>query len=230
MMGCPGAISAMLIAFQVGGGEPVRIATEGHYPPYVTVSASGEIGGFEKEVADDICARAKLDCRWEFAQFDTLLPGVMSGTYDIAIGGIAVTEERLAEVDFSLSYSKSSEDTVYIGHANAPPPDAALIGVQSGTIFEMQMRKLGRRYLSFPTAEAMGDALLAGQVDLVLGGTQLDLIGNGDIVSMGSETIPDLGTAMAICKGNTGLKTSIDTALREMMADGTLDAITSRWF
>ncbi|MEO8531034.1 MAG: transporter substrate-binding domain-containing protein [Deltaproteobacteria bacterium] len=228
-MGCPGALSAMLVAYQVASPVPVTIATEGDYPPYVTVSETGDISGFEKEVADDVCLRAALDCTWIFAQFDQLLPGVMAGTYDIAIGGIAITEDRLANVDFTISYNKAAEDTLYYGRDSAPEPDVGLIGVQSGTIFEMQMQKMGRKYRAYATAEAMGDALVAGEVDLVLGASNLDILQSGEFVSKGSESIPDLGTAMAICKGNE-IKTKIDMALREMMADGTLDAITNRWF
>ena len=70
----------------------------------------------------------------------------MSGKYDIAIGGIAVTEDRLAIVDFSTSYNEPSESSDYLGRPEAPPPETALIGVQSGTIYETQMRKLNRRF------------------------------------------------------------------------------------
>ena len=45
-----------------------------------------------------------------------------------------------------------------------------------------------------------------------------------------SEYIPDEGVAMAVCKGNSDLLDSLDTALDSMRADGTLATLENRWF
>jgi ABC-type amino acid transport substrate-binding protein len=234
MFVCPTAVTAMLIAATTGAKEPVTIATEGTFTPYVVVAPDGSVTGFEKEVADEVCLRAALDCDWTFVRFDELLPGLISGAHDIAIGGLAVTDERLAVVDFSQSYIESDDVTPYLGLPAAPPPETARVGVQSGTIYESHLLKLGRSVVAFVTSDEQAEALISGEVDLILGpldpATEMRLTNELGMVYHGAETVPDLGTAMAICKGNTELKDRIDTALQAMRTDGTLDAITDRWF
>ena len=40
----------------------VRMGTEGAYPPYNFLNDDGEVDGFEREVGDEMCARAELTC------------------------------------------------------------------------------------------------------------------------------------------------------------------------
>jgi ABC-type amino acid transport substrate-binding protein len=109
-----------------------------------------------------------------------------------------------------------------------------MIGVQAGTIYETQMRKLRRSYRSYGTLDALTEAVIAGEVDLMLAamppGAEAFLTGEAGLVQKGSESIPDLGTAMVICKGNEELKQRIDAALQAMLRDGTLDEISRDWF
>ena len=236
MFTCPATATAMLIAFQqVASVEVVTIGTEGaSYPPYVIVAPNGEVTGFEKELADEVCVRAELDCTWKFAQFDELLPGVMSGRFDIALGGIAVTDERKADVDFSLSYGDPSDTIYFLGRPDARGFDRALIGVQAGTIFESFVASNQLSYQSYPTIDELIEAAIAGEVELLLSSMpheqRLALTGSHGFIEKGSATIPDQGTAMAVCKGNDELKGRIDTALKAMMLDGTLETISERWF
>jgi polar amino acid transport system substrate-binding protein len=231
---CPSAVTASLVAFTLTAGEPVTIATEGTFEPYIYVDSAGTITGFEKDIADEICRRAVFDCSWLFVKFDDLLPGVAAGRFNIALGGLAVTEERLELVDFSLSYFESNDESWYIGPPGAPGPDDGTTGVQSGTIYETHLRKLGRAFIEYSTSDEQVAGLLAGEVDLILGplpvAVEEKLTGQQGMVYHDLETVPDQGTAMAICKGNIELKARIDNALQEMTADGTLNAITDRWF
>ena len=44
--------------------ETIRVGTEGAYPPYNFINDKGEVDGFERQVGDELCKRAKLDCIW----------------------------------------------------------------------------------------------------------------------------------------------------------------------
>ena len=236
MFTCPSAATAMLVAFQpVAAVEEVIIGTEASsYPPYIIVSPGRSVSGFEKELADEVCERASLQCSWDFAVFEDLLPGVASGRFDIVLGGIAVTDERKKEVDFSLSYGDPSDTIFFLGRPGAPTFDTATIGVQSGTIFESFVQNEHLSYRSYLTIDSLIAGAVAGEFDLLLSSLpQSDrsrLTNENGFVEKGSATIPDHGTAMAVCKGNTELKGRIDTALKAMMLDGTLETISDRWF
>ena len=46
------------------GHAVVRMGTEGAYPPYNFINDAGEVDGFERELGDELCLRAKLTCEW----------------------------------------------------------------------------------------------------------------------------------------------------------------------
>lgn len=234
-MTCAGTIAGLITGLVLASSEPVVIGTEAPFPAYTYVDESGEISGFERDLMDEICLRRSLTCTWELANFDELIPGVMSGRFDIVLGGMAVTPERQRLVDFTDSYSNSDSEEWYVGRPGAPEPGNALIGVQSGTVHEDHARKLGYRYQSFATEPQVLQALVAGRVELAFGpyNTRLDIeefVQANGLDFLYSDLIPDEGVAMAVCKGNDDLLDGLNAALAAMRADGTLEQIETRWF
>ena len=234
-MTCAGTIAGMMTGLVLASSQPVVIGTEAPFPAYTYVDESGVISGFERDIMDHICQRQALSCTWQLANFDELIPGVMSGRFDIVLGGMAVTDDRRRLVDFTQSYSSSDSEEWYIGRPGSAPPAAALIGVQSGTVHEDHARRMGYDYQSFPTEPQVLSALVAGTVELALGpySTRLDIQGFVDANGLDflySDIIPDDGVAMAVCQGNTDLLDSLNAALDAMRADGTLETLESRWF
>jgi polar amino acid transport system substrate-binding protein len=233
-MGCGAVIASAFLSLTLAAAEPVTIGTEVPFPPYTLFDAEGEITGLDRDIVDEICRRAAMTCTLQPTRFDQLLPGVMTGRFDLVIAGIAVTPERMELVDFSQPYlTDAGEMSYYLGPASAPPPDAARIAVQSGTIYESHLRDTGRQYSSFPTEAEVLDALRAGIADLAFGAfndaTEDELVAEQGYEFLYPEPLPDLGTAMAVCKGNQELLETVNAALSGMMADGTLDEIADRW-
>ena len=233
-MSCLGAISALVTGLTLASSEPVIVATDAPFPAYTYVDSAGGITGYERDVMDQVCIRAALSCSWVDTTFDQLIPGVISGEYDVIIGGIAVTPERRKLVDFTTSYHAADDTEWYVGRPGAPAPDAAMIAVQAGTVHDHFLRMTGLRSISFPTEAEVFAALASGQADLAFGPFEgrpdLDaLIAAEGYDYLYSEKIPDEGVAMAVCNGSD-LLDRLDTALAAMRADGTLDTLETRWF
>ena len=74
-------LSAATLALMAGMGvaDTVRLGTEGAYPPYNFIDDNGEIAGFEREVGDELCKRAELDCEWVTNEWDSIIPNLVSG-------------------------------------------------------------------------------------------------------------------------------------------------------
>lgn len=234
-MSCLGTIAALVTGLTMVSAKTVVIGTDGPFPTYVLVDEAGTITGFERDVMDEVCSRAALICAWELARFDQLIPGVMSGQFDIVLGGIAVTEERQKMVDFTQPYRSTDPEEWYIGRPGAPGPGTALIAVQSGTVHEAHLRGLGHRFVSFESESAVLEALRSGKADLALGPFQTrddiaEYMAAEGLDFLYSDMIPDGGVAMAVCKGNTELLDTLNTALDGMRADGTISTIETRWF
>jgi polar amino acid transport system substrate-binding protein len=234
-MSCIGAIASFLTGLVLASSEPVVIGTDAPFPQYTDVDATGEITGFERDVMDEVCSRATLNCTWELANFDQLIPGVMSGRFDVVLGGIAVTDARRSLVDFTDPYHSTDPNEWYIGRPGAAEPKAALVAVQSGTVQEAHLREMGYRHLSFSTEPEVLAALVEGKVDLALGPfeTREDIsafIAQNGFDFLYSEIILDDGVGMAVCKGNTDLLDTLNSALDAMRRDGTLASLETRWF
>jgi polar amino acid transport system substrate-binding protein len=234
-MSCIGVIAAAVTGLVLIASEPVTIGTDAPFPEYTYVDADGVITGYERDLMNEVCSRAVLRCNWELANFDQLIPGVMSGRFDVVLGGMAVTDERRALVDFTQSYHGTDPEEWYIGRPGAPKPSAALVGVQSGTVHEAHLRHMGYSFTAFSTEPQVLDALAQGKVELALGPFQTrsdirDFIAAQGMDYLYSEMIPDDGVAMAVCKGNTELLVTLNGAIDAMRRDGTLASLEARWF
>jgi ABC-type amino acid transport substrate-binding protein len=184
---------------------------------------------------DQVCARAELDCTWKLANFEDLIPGVMTGSFDVVLGGIAITDERRQLVDFTVSYRTTDPEEWYIGPPGAPAPSSALIAVQSGTVHETHLRDLGHRHLAFPTEPEVLEALRSGAADLAFGAFQTRKDVAAFMAAEGldflyADLLPDDGVGMAVCKGNDGLLDRLNAALASIGSDGTLAMLENRWF
>ncbi len=235
MAACIGTVAGLVSGLVLAASEPVRVATDAPFPAYTYVDEAGTITGFERDLMDEVCRRAILTCTWTQANFDQLIPGVMAGDYDVVLGGIAITPERRDMVDFTRAYHGTDPEEWYIGRPGAPEPPAALTAVQSGTMQESHLRHMGYRHLAFPTEPEVLAALLSGKADLALGPFETrqeirDFIAANGLDFLYSELIPDDGVAMAVCKGNTALLTTLNTALDSIRDDGTLASLENRWF
>ena len=116
-------LSALLLGFIYSpvNADTVRMGTEGAYPPYNFINDNGEIDGFERDLGDELCDRAGLDCEWVQNDWDSIIPNLVSGNYDTIIAGMSITDERDEVIDFtdddrmSNSSSRSSLNRHLVG-------------------------------------------------------------------------------------------------------------------
>ena len=109
-------MSAVVAAFVAGPAlaETVRMGTEGAYPPYNFINDNGEVDGFEREVGDELCKRAQLDCVWVVNEWDSIIPNLVSGNYDTIIAGMSITAERDEVIDFTQDYFPPSPSCLHV--------------------------------------------------------------------------------------------------------------------
>ena len=87
--------------------KTVVIGMEGAYEPWNLTDSSGKIVGFEVDLAMDLCKRAGLECKVIAQDWDGMIPGLKAGKFDVIMDGMAVTDERKKEIDFSKPYAAS---------------------------------------------------------------------------------------------------------------------------
>lgn len=80
------------------------MATNAEFPPYEYVDGD-QYFGIDVEVAKIIADKLGYDLVVQNVAFDSVIPGVQAGKYDMGMAGLTVTEDRLKDVNFSDSYA-----------------------------------------------------------------------------------------------------------------------------
>ena len=212
--------------------EPLLIGTEGAYPPYTFLTEAGEPQGLDIDLGNEVCARLETRCEWTVRPWADLLDGVVAGHYRVAIAAIADTPARREKVDFTRPYEPDPSPSIFVGWEAFADPDTSVIAVQAGTIHEDHLRETGRDLRPYPTARAAFDAMHAGETDLVFGSPAflegLVFRSSRALQIVAREQLGVGASAIAVAKGDP-LRDRIDAVLREMIDDGTLDALRRRW-
>jgi octopine/nopaline transport system substrate-binding protein len=105
------AITTFAVAMGLTGGAmakdwtTVRIATEGAYPPWNSTDSSGNLIGFEVDLANDLCRRMQVECEIIAQDWAGIIPALTAGKYDAIMAGMSITEERMEVINFSESYA-----------------------------------------------------------------------------------------------------------------------------
>lgn len=157
-----GAALLVSSAAEAKDWKTVTIAFEGGYAPWNLTLPGGKLGGFEPELAANLCERAQLKCNLVAQDWDGMIPGLQAGKFDVLMDAISITPEREKIIAFSKPYASTPAtfavtDTKIIPKATAGTPSLKLdtdarsnapavqalrtalkgktIGIQSGTVY-----------------------------------------------------------------------------------------------
>lgn len=227
-------------------GREIVVVTENAYPPLQFIDTSGNAVGWEYDAMAEIAQRLNATVVYENISWDAMIPAVSEGQFDLGMTGITIREDRAEVVDFSDSYMTSEmvmmvrgDEDRFTDAASFAANDDLLMAAQPGTtpfyvgVYDvLDGDEANPRIKLMETFGATVQALRAGDVDLVLtDGTA----GNGYVEASdgGLKIIGEkLGTedfGFIFPKGSD-LVAPINAAIADMLADGTIDALNTRWF
>ncbi|SMY06015.1 transporter substrate-binding domain-containing protein [Flavimaricola marinus] len=227
-------------------GREIVVVTENAYPPLQFVDGDGNAVGWEYDAMAEIASRINATVVYENISWDAMIPAVSEGQFDLGMTGITIREDRAEIVDFSDSYMTSQmvmmvrgdEDRFTDAASFAADPDF-LMAAQPGTtpfyvgVYEvLDGDEANPRIQLMETFGATVQALRAGDVDLVLtDGTA----GNG-YVAASDGALKLIGEPLGtedfgfIFPKGSDLVEPINAAIASMAADGTLEALNTKWF
>lgn len=237
--------------------QEVRIATEGAYPPFNFVDANGELGGFDVDIANALCAQAELECEIVAQDWDGIIPGLLSERYDVIIASMTMTPERAEVVAFTDKYAQVPQHFV-MSDALADEVDvtpgegveqlmAALegkvIGLVAATAAEPYVRDTFGETVTYRGYQKMDDALqdlISGRIDAYADGAipiQEALLSTdaGEGFRFGGDALSDptyfgTGNGIALRQTDTELLETFNAALAQIIADGTYAEINDQYF
>jgi octopine/nopaline transport system substrate-binding protein len=80
------------------------IATVGNNPPWNNLKTYNELEGAEIDFGNEACKRMDVDCVWIKEEWDTIIPGLLSGKYDVIIADMSITKDREKIINFTKPY------------------------------------------------------------------------------------------------------------------------------
>ncbi|KFC62519.1 His/Glu/Gln/Arg/opine family ABC transporter [Devosia sp. LC5] len=220
--------------------ETIRIATEGAYAPWNFLDDAGKPAGFEIELGNAICEKAALTCEFIINDWDSIIPNLLAGNYDVIMAGMSITDERLETIDFTQNYFPPDPSKFVATTGKAIDPSALegkRVGVQGSTIqaaYAQENLAGNNTIVSFGTADqAMAD-LAAGNLDTILAdAAYLEPVvtaSGGTLEFVGEDILIGDGVGAGVRKDEAELKGKFDTAITALKADGTLDTLIAKWF
>ena len=83
------AVAAIAVALfsTAANAQAIRIGTEGAYEPWNYVNADGNLAGLDIDVMNELCKRTGLECTFVQTAWDTIIPNLNAGNYDVIAAG-----------------------------------------------------------------------------------------------------------------------------------------------
>lgn len=240
------AAFAALSTLSVQAADKLVIGTEGAYPPFNFIDASGKVGGFDVDIGMALCAEMKVECTVVTQDWDGIIPALQAKKFDFMIASMFITPERAEKVAFTKSYYKAP--MTHIAPKGAGITDftnegmkGKTIGAQSGTT---QAEYAAQTYPDadiklYPTQDEANLDMINGRLDLAVGdmlpmmawlktddGACCELIGT----PIGDEKWIGKGAGIAVRLEDKELLGKLNAALEAIRANGTYKKINEKYF
>lgn len=222
----------------------IRFLTTADFPPFNFRDASGELIGFNVDLAKRICAEVNVACTIQAWPWEQAANALNDDQGDALIAGLALTEENGALFDFSAIYlalpgrfvTRAPDIGVFDPHGLA----GRTVAVRQGSAHETFITRYlpEAELVPFDSEIAALEALREGTVDVMFGDAMRAsfwLNENPSCCGFAGDAYfrPNLfgeGLSIAVPASHDAVRHAIDWALVKLKTNGALDELYLRWF
>jgi polar amino acid transport system substrate-binding protein len=239
----PAAAAASAVASAPPPAKVYVVGTDAAYAPFESQNDKGEIVGFDIDVVTAIAKKAGIEIKFVNTPWEGIFNAVAQGDRDLLVSAITITDERKQTLDFTAPYF-DAQQLIAVKADSKIAKFADLkklkVGVQTGTTGDEVVSKLlgktstaVKRFESTPLALK---ELESGGVDAVVAdnGVVIHYVANNagakfKTVSDSTSFAPEQ-YGIAVKKGNAELMAKLNKGLADVKADGSYDAIYTKYF
>ncbi len=225
----------------------LKVAIDPTYEPFTFKTGDGKPTGFDVDIASAICEQIKRKCVFVEQVWDSMIPGLMAKKYDAIISSMSITEERLAQIDFTDKYYNTPSRVVVKSSVKFDGPASIKgkkIGVLKASTQEKyalgELKTAGVTVVSYEAQDQVYLDIKAGRLD----GTVADFVEvTGGFLSkpegkdyqlVGPELFEQkyfgIGAGIGLRKGEDALKAELNGAIKAIRANGTYKTINDKYF
>ena len=207
----------------------LTVATSPDFPPFESLDGD-RIVGIEVDILEKIAETLGVEIKFEQMDFDSVLPGVQAGKFDVGMSGITVTAEREKNADFTDPYFMAAQAIVVMEDSDITCKadlEGKSVSVQTGTTAESYCMENGYDVQAFQANNDAASALTSGKVDawVVDNEVAVALAAELDGAVVLDEAMTSEPYAFAFAKGSDTLVAAFNDALKALIDDGTVEAI-----
>jgi polar amino acid transport system substrate-binding protein len=237
--------TAAAVPAKIKSKGTLTVATDATYPPNEFVGSNGKtLTGWDVELGQALGKVMGLNWKFVNASFDTIIPGLQSGKYDVGMSSFTDTKLRQKVVDFVTYFSAGTSFYVKSG---GPRINSLAdlcghsVGVERGTTQASdaaaqsgKCKKAGKPGVGvhvYPDQNAANLAIQSGRQQVGMADSPVAAYivkqssGKFELTGKPYNTAP---YGIAVPKGN-GMTKPIRDALRELMSNGTYMSILKKW-
>lgn len=226
----------------------IRFGVDPSYPPFESKAPDGSLIGFDIDLGNALCAKLNAKCVWVENDFDGMIPALQARKIDAVLSDMSVTEKRRQQIDFTDKTAFSPTRMVAKAGSKLEPTAESLkgksIGVEQGTVQETYAKANyepnGTNVVSYQNQDQVYADLKSGRLDAALQdeaqanagflktpeGKGFDFCGP----ELNDNKILGSVAAIGIRKADVDLKNALNTALAELLKDGTYQTIAKKYF
>ena len=220
------------------------MATNAFFPPYEYYEGD-KVVGIDAEIAALLAEKLGMTLKIEDMKFDSIITAVSTGGADFGMAGLTVTEDRKKDVNFTNTYA-TGKQVVIVKDGGAVATlddlDGKKIGVQLGTTGDIyatddyglnEDETENGNVIRYNNGNEAVLALLGGDVAAVIIDNEpaksLVAANAGKGLSILETEYVYEEYAIAVSKTNTELLNKLNTAIDELIADGTVQKIIEKY-
>ncbi|MDI3537727.1 MAG: polar amino acid transport system substrate-binding protein [Eubacteriaceae bacterium] len=238
LSGCASSTTSQSTYERIVSEGEMTFAMTGAYPPFNYIDENGELAGFDIDIANALAAEMGVTAVPITTDWDGIIGGLTGNRFDMIIGSMAITEERLEQVNFTNPYYYDgaqffAQSTT--GLTSIESLTDGRVGVVTGTTFQEYLSNLDNisEIVQFQSDVDNFKAVEQGRTDgLVTSkavGARAPIDYGVDLVPVGNLLYSE-EIGIAIRKEDTALLESVNNALNTIVENGSYDAISQKWF
>ncbi len=218
----------------------IIVAMEGTWAPWTYHDEAGTLTGYDVEVAQLIAKHIGVEVEFVEGSWDGLLSGLESGRYDIMANGVDITDDRKEKYDFSTPYAYNRTAVIVAADDESITEMADLEGKQTANTISSTYAAVAEKYGATVTGvddlNQTFEMLLSGRIDATLNAevTFHDYMGEHPETAIKIACLDPDATQVAIpvtrTLDNASLVAAINEALEAARADGSLSALSEKYF
>lgn len=217
--------------------QEFRYAMSGLYKPFNFKENDGKLVGFDVEIGEALAKKMGMKPVPVTNPWETLIQGLQAKKYDVILGSMAITEDRMKSVSFTNPYYRSGAQ-IFVSKKNnsissVEDLKGKKVGVVKASTFKTLVAKHTDQITEYDSDLTALMDLEPGRIDAVV----TDQMVGFRMIKEGNSTIKEVGKplnleemAIAVRKEDQEMVEKINKALDEIIQDGTYEKISNKWF